>query len=95
MLCGVNHLYDSPQRALGFPQMLRNAGHFVIARDLSREPWWDDSWIRDWSDPRFTVNIQRASMPRMQCCLANNTYSDGCPHRAERRSMKTTRKSGR
>lgn len=51
MLCGANHLYESPDRALDFPQMLRKAGHFVQVVDLLKEPWWNDSWLREWKHP--------------------------------------------
>lgn len=90
MLCGANHLYPSVGRALGFPQLLSRAGFSVTSIDLLKTANWDDSWIRDWRDPR----PPGAPTFRFSCCVSNGSYTGVCNRRCDRRMMKIQNRKG-
>jgi hypothetical protein len=84
MLCGANHLYPSDGRWQSFPQLLSRGGFLVNSNDLLKTPGWDDSWTRDWRDPRPLGAVRY----RYQCCVLSGIYKGFCDRRCDRLLMK-------
>jgi hypothetical protein len=71
MICGSLHVQRSAIKLVSFPDRLSRCGFLVQSIDLRKEPWWDESWLKEYWKRYIGSLSHLDGTPPEECCLRN------------------------